>query len=152
MTSEMMKIERSTLIAAPRDRVWQVLTDPPQFAQWFGVSFDGNFQPGARIQMTTTPEAYKGIVFDVLVEEVTPYTFAWRWHPGMPDPALENAKEPMPRVEIRLEESAGGTLVSVTESVFDQISLTRRAGGFAQNDEGWRMQLVALDRNARYAS
>jgi uncharacterized protein YndB with AHSA1/START domain len=152
MTSELTKIERSTLIAATRDRVWQALTDPPQFARWFGVSFDGNFQPGARVQMTTTPEAYKGIVFDVLVEEVTPYTFSWRWHPGMPDPALDYAKEPMTRVEFRLEEADGGTLVTVTESGFDQISLTRRAGVFAQNDEGWRMQLVALDGYARNAS
>ena len=152
MASDTTKIERSTHIAAARERVWQALTDPPQFAKWFGVEFTGNFEPGAKIQMTTTPEAYKGIVFDVHVEEVTPYTFSWRWHPGMPDPGLDYSKEPMTLVVFRLEEDAGGTRVTVTESGFEQISLTRRAGVFAQNDEGWREQLAGLAGYVRNAT
>ena len=152
MTTEKTRIERSTRIAASRERVWQAITDPPQFAKWFGVEFTGNFEPGARIQMTTTPEEYKGIVFEVLVEEVTPYTLSWRWHPGMPEPGVDYSKEPMTLVEFRLEEAGGGTLVTVTESGFDRISLARRAGVFAQNDEGWRQQLVSLDGYLRNAS
>lgn len=152
MTSELTRIERSTRIAAPRERVWQALTDPPQFAKWFGVEFTGNFEPGAKIRMTTTPEAYKGIVFYIVVDEVTPYTLSWRWHPGMPDPNLDYSKEPMTCVQFRLEETAGGTVVTVTESGFDKISLTRRAGVFAQNDEGWREQLLNLDGYVRNAT
>lgn len=32
---ENLEIERSTLIAAPRERVWQAITDPEQLDQWF---------------------------------------------------------------------------------------------------------------------
>ena len=152
MPSDMNRIERSTRIAASRERVWQAITNPPEFAKWFEVEFTGNFEPGAKIKMTTTHEAHKGIQFFVLVQEVTPYTFSWRWHPGMPEPDVDYSKEPMTLVELRLEEADGGTLVTVTESGFDQIPLARRAKQFAQNEEGWHQQLVSLDRYLRNAT
>jgi hypothetical protein len=34
----------------------------------------------------------------------------------------------------------------VVESGFDQISLTRRASVFAENDKGWEIQMKSLDR------
>jgi hypothetical protein len=58
----------------------------------------------------------------------------------------------MTLVEFRLEEADGETLVTVTETGFDQISLTRRASVFAQNDGGWREQLLRLARYAQDAS
>ena len=93
MTSEMTRIERSTRIAASRERVWQAITDPPQFAKWFGVEFTGNFEPGAKIQMTTTPEAYKGIVFYMVVDEVTPVYAS----PGAGIPACRTRTSTIPR-------------------------------------------------------
>jgi uncharacterized protein YndB with AHSA1/START domain len=32
---EKLVVERSIWIAAPRERVWQAVTDPEQLAQWF---------------------------------------------------------------------------------------------------------------------
>jgi len=151
-TTELAKIERSIRIGASRDRVWRALTTPAEFGKWFGADVKGAFEPGARVQMTSLEESCKGLVFFILVEQASPYTFSWRWHPGMPEEAIDYSKEPMTLVEFRLEEADGGTLVTVTETGFDQISLTRRASVFAQNDGGWREQLLRLARYAQNAS
>ena len=36
-------IERSVLIQAPRDRVWDALTNAKEFGEWFHVHMRGNF-------------------------------------------------------------------------------------------------------------
>ena len=58
----------------------------------------------------------------------------------------DDSKEAATLVEFRLEDAEGGTLVTVTESGFDRISLERRAKAFADNSEGWEIQMAALDR------
>ena len=32
------RIEKTTVLRAPRSRVWRALTDSAQFSQWFGLS------------------------------------------------------------------------------------------------------------------
>src|SRR5437667_6657937 len=41
------RIEKTIVLRAPRARVWRALTDPAEFARWFGVKFDAPFKPGA---------------------------------------------------------------------------------------------------------
>jgi len=142
-----MKIEKSILIRAPRSRVWRAITDTREFSQWFGVEMAGAFKPGARLQMTTTHEEYKGIVFHVTVEQMEPeHTFSWRWHPGAVEPDLDYEKEPMTLVEFKLEEAHGGTMVRIVESGFDQLSLERRTKAYKDNSEGWDAQMKSLEQ------
>ena len=110
---------------------------------------EGEFKPGAVIPMTCTVPGYEGIRFDVTIESVEPERrLAWRWIPGAEQPPDESTTY----VEFLLADEDGGTLVTVTESGFDRISLARRAKAFEENTKGWEEQMKALDRyvsNAR---
>jgi len=153
IASELSRIERKTLIRAPRARVWRAITDIAEFSRWFGVVAEGAFAPGARLRMTSTHEGHTDVVFYVTVEEMTPErTFSWRWHPGMPDPGVDYSQEPATQVVFQLDEVAGGTLVTVTESGFDRISLARRAKAFEDNEAGWKIQMVSLEKYVGAAS
>lgn len=146
-TSELTKIEKRILLRASRDRVWRAITNIEEFSAWFGVKTAGVFEPGQRLELTSTASDCKGLDFYMIVEQMQPgRLFSWRWHPGMPDPAVDYGKEPMTLVEFHLEDAEQGTLVTVIETGFNELSLARRAGVFAQNEKGWEAQLQNLDR------
>ena len=73
--------------------------------------------------------------------------FSFRWHPYAIDPKVDYSNEPTTLVEFRLEEAAGGTLLTVVESGFDRIPPRRRAEAFRMNDEGWAEQLENIERH-----
>ena len=151
--AESGRIEKRVLIRAPRARVWRALTDPAEFSRWFGVEMAGAFQPGVRLQMISTHEGpAKGVHFHVDVQQRTEQQLlSWRWHPGMPDPAIDYSQEPTTLVEFRLEDAEGGTLLTVTESGFDRISLARRARLIAENTEGWEYQTNSVRNHVEQA-
>ena len=151
--SALSTVERSTLVRAPRSRVWQALTSIKEFSKWFGVEAEGEFAPGARISMISTNDSCKGQEFFVdVVKMDAPETFSWLWHPGSKQPGEDNSSEPTTLVEFRLTEVEGGTLVTVVESGFDGLSLARRARVFEENDKGWEFQLASLNRYAGQAA
>lgn len=145
--TDISSIERKTLIRAPRERVWRALTDTAEFSKWFGVRTDGQFAPGARLRMTSThPGEYEGVAFDMTVVEMTPpKAFSWRWHPGAEQPPAGDTTATTTLVTFRLDEVPGGTLVTVFESGFDQISLERRARVYQDNTQGWEFQMKSLE-------
>ncbi len=143
------KIEKRILLRSSRNRVWRALTDLSEFCSWFGVEAAGAFAPGARIRMTCTMEDCKGLMFDVIVEEMEPERrFSWRWHPGSEQPAPDS-REPMTLVVFELEETDGGTLLTVVETGFDRLSAERRTKAYRENEGGWEYQMGALDRYVR---
>jgi len=148
----MHSIERKVLLRAPRGRVWNALTEVNKFCQWFGVdSADGVFAPGARVHIKASEE-YGGN-FDIFVQEMQPeHLFSWRWHPGAHDPSLDYAREPTTLVVFELADAEGGTLLTITESGFDALSLARRAQVFGQNEQGWDHQVRNLERYVSQAS
>src|SRR5580658_9820279 len=125
--SALSTVERSTLVRAPRSRVWQALTSIQEFSKWFCVKdAEGEFTPGARMRMVSTHECGKGQEFFVdVVSMEAPEKFSWRWCPGSKQPGEETSSEPMTMVEFHLEEVEGGTLVTVRETGFDKLSLAR---------------------------
>jgi uncharacterized protein YndB with AHSA1/START domain len=142
-------IERSTLVRAPRSRVWQALTTMKEFSKWFSVKGEGEFAPGERMTMISTHECCPGQEFFVdVVKMEAPEVFSWRWHPGSKQPGEDTSAEPMTEVEFRLTEAEGGTLVTVVETGFDHLSPARRARVFEENTNGWAIQLESLTRYA----
>jgi uncharacterized protein YndB with AHSA1/START domain len=151
--SALSTVERSTLVRAPRSRVWQALTNLKEFSKWFGVEAEGEFAPGARMRMISTHDSHKGQEFFVeIVKMDAPEAFSWRWHPGSKQPGEDNSSQPMTLVEFRLTEVEGGTLVTVVETGFDRLSLARRARVLEENDKGWEFQLASLSRYAGQAA
>jgi uncharacterized protein YndB with AHSA1/START domain len=163
MTIEKDRIEKKTLLRAPRERVWRALTDSKEFGTWFGVKFDGPFEEGKSLRgkiVPTTQDAevakaqkeFEGLTFDVEVEKLEPQRyFAFRWHPCAIERGVDYSKEEPTLVAFTLEEAPGGILLTVTETGFDRIPLARRAKAFAANEGGWEAQLRMIERYLAHA-
>ena len=136
-------IRKDMVIHAPRERVWQAISDPAEFGAWFHVDMTGvTFVPGQPVRAKMTEPGYEGHPFEIVVDRIeAPRLFSFRWHPYGIDPDYDYSSEPMTRIVFELEEVAGGTRLTVTESGFDAIPLSRRAEAFRMNSEGWAIQL-----------
>jgi uncharacterized protein YndB with AHSA1/START domain len=150
------RIKKSVLLKAPLSKVWTAISDSQAFGTWFGMQIDGPFEPGRTVEGTMTAtqvdpavakhqEPYRGMRCVMMIERVEPERrFAFRWHPGEePDMGPE---APTTLVTFELEEVAGGTRLTIVESGFDRIPLERRAKAFADNEEGWQVQLSLIAR------
>jgi uncharacterized protein YndB with AHSA1/START domain len=142
------RIEKSVILRAPRSRVWRAITDAGEFGAWFGVRLEGALAQGARVRGRITTPGYDHLTMEITVETVDPERlFSYRWHPYAIDPAVDYSGEPTTLVEFRLEDLAGGTRLTVIESGFDRIPVTRRAEAFRKNDEGWAQQVKNIERH-----
>jgi uncharacterized protein YndB with AHSA1/START domain len=146
-TSATDRIEKRVVLRAPRARVWRALTDAEEFGQWFGVKLAGPFAAGAAVRGRLTHPKYEHLTLEVIVERVEPERyFSYRWHPYAVDPNADYSSEPMTLVEFRLEESGDGTILTIVESGFDSIPLSRRAEAFRMNEQGWTSQARNIER------
>lgn len=135
------RIEKRFEVAARRSRVWRAISDAAEFGAWFGVILDRPFAPGATVRGRLTFPGYEHVTLEILVERVEPEGyFSYRWHPYAIDPKVDYSAEPTTLVEFRLEETAGGTAITITESGFDRLPSSRRAEAFRMNEAGWNGQ------------
>ena len=142
------RIEKTVTLRAPRSRVWRALTVAEEFGEWFRVKLEGPFVEGATVRGRITHPGYEHLTMEIMVERLDPERyFAYRWHPYAIDPGVDYSKEPTTLVEFRLEDAAGGTVLTLTESGFDRIPLSRRAEAFRMNDNGWSEQLKNVERH-----
>jgi uncharacterized protein YndB with AHSA1/START domain len=161
MSTTTDQIRKQVLLRAPRQRVWDALTDAKKFGTWFGAEFDAGFVAGKRVQGRVVPtkvdeeaakeqQPYSGMAFDLLVERIEPMErFSFRWHPG--EPGADDA-DPMTLVTFELREAQGGILLTITESGFDQLPLERRARAFELNEGGWEGQTKLIEKYLRHAA
>ena len=145
------RIEKKVLLHAPLKRVWSALSDSTEFGTWFGMKFDGSFRPGALMRGVIVPtkvnedvakaqKEYEGIPVEITIEKMEPERlFSFRWHPYAIEKGVDYSAEPTTLIEFVIEQKKDGVLLTVTESGFDQIPLTRRAKAFTANEEGWGM-------------
>jgi uncharacterized protein YndB with AHSA1/START domain len=152
------RIEKKILLLAPRERVWSAVSEAAQFGAWFGVAFDAPFHEGARLRGTIVPTSvdeavaelqkpYAGKTFDFFVDRIEPmHRISFRWHPSAVEPGVDYSAEPTTRIVFELQEAPGGTLLTISESGFDQIPLERRAKAFAANDGGWTLQVKLIEK------
>jgi uncharacterized protein YndB with AHSA1/START domain len=142
----MNTIKQQVTIRGPRSRVWKALTTPSEFGTWFHATISvKEFRVGERVNLVSTYPGHEGTAFFFEVIELTPERrFVWRWSPGD-----KEGREPFTTVLFELEEVSDGTLVKVTESGFEQISLERRAKAFESNTEGWKIQMHNLTTYAQ---
>jgi len=140
-------IEKKIVLRASRSRVWHAIADAKQFGAWFGARLEGEFASGARVEGRITSPGYEHVTMEMTIERVDPERlFSFRWHPYAVEPGVDYSNEPMTLVEFRLEEVAGGTELTVVESGFDRIPLTRRADALRMNDAGWAEQVKSIER------
>ena len=158
MTQVTDRIEKKVMLAAPLARVWRALTEAQQFGAWFGVEFEGDFVAGRPLagkmiptqvdaEVAKSQEPYAGLEFVILVERIEPMRlFSFKWNPYEIEPGLDPLCEPMTLVTFMLEEAAGGTMLTITESGFDGVPLEKRAQAFASNEQGWTIQCRLIEK------
>jgi len=141
------RIEQRVVLRAARTRVWRAITNAEEFGTWFRVKLEGAFTEDRPMRGKITIPGYEHVTVEMLVERIDPERyFSYRWHPYAVDPAVDYSAEPTTLVEFHLEETDGGTAVTIVESGFDRIPLARRAEAFRMNDQGWAGQIKHLAR------
>ncbi len=152
------RIKKRIVLKAPRERVWQAVSDAASFGAWFGVEFDRPFVAGSRMTGRIVPtkvdpevaklqEPHTPKRFETLIERIEPMTrFAFRWHPFAIDPNHDYSHEPMTLVTFELADAEEGTLLTITESGFDQLPVERRDQAFKANDGGWTHQAKLIEK------
>jgi|SRR5580658_7363988 uncharacterized protein YndB with AHSA1/START domain len=139
-------IEKRIELKAPVSRVWRALTDYREFGEWFRVNLEGPFAPGKVARGQVTHPGYEHVTMEFVVQKMEPeQLFSYTWHPYAVDPKMDYSKETPTLVEFRLEPTATGTLLQVTESGFENIPSDRRAEAFRRNDGGWAQQMTNIE-------
>ena len=151
------RIEKKILLHAPLKRVWRALSDSAEFGTWFGMKFDGPFSPGATMRGVIVPTSvnaavakaqkeHEGLPFEIMIERMEPERlFSFRWHPFAIERGVDYSAEPTSLVEFVLEEVTNGVMLTLTESGFDRIPLSRRVKAFEANEQGWGMMVKVLE-------
>jgi len=140
------RIEKSVELKAPLSRVWRALTDYREFGEWFGMTMEGPFVAGQSLRAQATNKGYEHVSFSIAVQKIEPERlFSYTWHPYAVDMTKDYSHETPTLVEFHLKETAGGTLLTVTESGFDKVPEERRAEAFKRNDGGWAQQMRQIE-------
>jgi uncharacterized protein YndB with AHSA1/START domain len=147
------RIEKKLELKAPVSRVWRALTDHREFGEWFRVKIDGPFVPGQVSRGQVTYPGYEHVRWEAVVQKMEPERlFSFTWHPHAVDPEKDYSPEPSTLVEFRLEKTAEGTLLRITESGFGKIPPDRRDEAFRMNDRGWAGQMKNIESHVSKTS
>ena len=141
------RIERSVIIAAPRERVWNALSNAEAFGTWFGADLKGQrFEPGQRTHGPITIPDLEHLTFDVIIERIEPQSLmSYRWHPCNSDKSVDYTDDPRTLVTFTLADLPGQkTRLTVVETGFDNLHPQRRLALFRGNTQGWIWQLGRL--------
>ena len=142
------RIEKRIELKAPVARVWRAITDHEEFGAWFRVKLEGPFVPGQVARGQVTYPGYEHVVWQATVQQMEPeHLFSFTWHPCAVDPGTDYSQEPPTLVEFRLQPTATGTLLILTESGFDKIPAGRRPEAFRRNDSGWTEQMWNIEHH-----
>ena len=140
------RIEKRIELKAPLSRVWRAITDSREFGAWFRVNIEGPFIAGRNAEGQITHPGYEHVRWKVLIQKIEPERlFSFTWHPYAIDSQVDYSEETPTLVEFRLEKTAVGTLLVLTESGFDKVPAERRAEAFRMNDSGWAAQMKNIE-------
>jgi uncharacterized protein YndB with AHSA1/START domain len=143
MDAQSDRIERHVLIAAPVERVWELVTTAEHLGGWFsnaGAEID--LRPGGALSLSWRAHG----TFHGRVEAVEPpRRVSYRWLA-----AKDSREDPTPAnstlIEFVLAAEGAGTRVTVVESGFAALDVdpAERAAALASHTKGWHEKLDAL--------
>ena len=128
MTSNGDRVQVSYPLLASIDRVWAAVSDAGQFGIWFGAEFDGEFAANANLAGKIVPtnshpglgraqQPYLGSTVTISIARLDPpRLLSFRWQPAATASGESYPAEPATLVSFELDEIAGGTRLTVTES------------------------------------
>ncbi|MGA7340822.1 MAG: SRPBCC family protein [Terracidiphilus sp.] len=141
-------IEKRIELNAPIARVWRALTDHREFGEWFRVALEGPLVPVETARGRILHPGYEHVKWEAVIQKMEPERlFSFTWHPYSVDPGIDYSKETPTLVEFRLEPTAAGTLLTLTESGFEHVPAHRRDEAFLRNEGGWTQQLKNFENH-----
>jgi uncharacterized protein YndB with AHSA1/START domain len=151
------RIEKRIELKAPVARVWRALTDYREFGEWFRVKLDGPFVPGQVSRGQITYPGYEHVKWEAVVQKMEHerlFSFTWPHLKSLEktDIPSDYSNAPTTLVEFRLEKTAGGTLLVLTESGFDKLPGDLRLEAFRRNDGGWTEQMKNIESHVAQRS
>ena len=147
------KIGKRIALKAPVARVWRALTDYREFGEWFRVNLECPFVSGQAVSGHLTYPGYEHLVMEMVIQQIEPERhFSFTWHPYAVDPNTDYSSEAPTLVEFRLEPTERGTLLTLTESGFENIPTHRRLQAFRMNNGGWDQQMENIERHVTQES
>jgi uncharacterized protein YndB with AHSA1/START domain len=140
-------IEREMVLRAPKERVYNAITQPEQIVKWFPEGIEGKLIAGER-PVFDFGEYGK---FSIYVEASDPHDyFAYRWVSGsqfVPGGFIgDPLKMPNTLVEFRLEDAPEGTLLKLKESGFASLPAEYMEQALKDNNGGWDFMLERLQK------
>ena len=143
MGTQTDRIETDVLIAAPVERVWQLITSAEHVGRWFGdAGAEIDLRPGGAMSLSWREH---GTVHGRVEAVEAPRRFAWRWLSNVGSQA-----EPTPGnstlTEFTLAAEGEATRVAVVESGFDTLDgdPAERTAALASHTRGWAAELGEL--------
>ena len=135
------RIEREVVVAAPPERVWEIITRAEHVGVWFGDSAEVDLRPGGTIVFRW--EKY-GTQYAIIEKIDEPRSFSYRWKPGVTDEKPGDDDSTL--VEFTLTPHEGQTRLRVVETGFGRLPLNerKRVDQLEKNTEGWAIQLRDL--------
>jgi uncharacterized protein YndB with AHSA1/START domain len=135
------RIEREIEIAAPPERVWEIITQAKHVGTWFGDSAEIDLRPGGTMVLRWDKHGTQIATIEKIDE---PRYFSYRWNPGVTGDTLSADDSTL--VEFTLTPHDGQTRVRVVESGFSRLARneSERAEQFENNSDGWSIQLRDL--------
>ncbi|TMR88575.1 SRPBCC domain-containing protein [Nonomuraea basaltis] len=143
------RIERETLIAAPVERVWSLVTEP---GFWVADQASLSGTTAREGESTVAKNAEYGD-FPVRVEKVEPPTYvAYRWASAFPGEELREDNSTL--VEFTLTQEGDKTRLRVVESGFAALAGSEelRSKAVKDNTGGWPQVFDALKTRAEQSS
>jgi len=151
------RIEKRIELKAPISRVWRALTDYREFGEWFRVKLEGPFVEGQVSRGMITYPGYEYLKWEALVQKMEPeklFSFTWGHVKSFDKETYtgDYSHAPTTLVEFRLESMKDGTLLTLTESGFDQLPTDFREEAFRRNDGGWSEQMKNIENHVSKSS
>lgn len=145
------RIEKQIELKAPVSRVWRALTDYREFGAWFLVKLDGPLVVGQVSRGQMTYPGYEYIKWEAVVKKMEPkrlFSFTWPQIQSLDHANYSGdySKSPTTLVEFRLEKTAVGTLLTVTESGFEKVPPDWRLEAIRRNEGGWAEQMKNVEK------
>ena len=130
---EQLKVERRIWIDAPRERVWQAITDPADLAQWLlPPALGADMKRGAN---DTILVSMRGMEIPVAaLEDIEPPRHVRSY--GLPDHVIS--------ITYLLEEEKNGTRLTVTMNGFEQLPADARQDRVMPAGTAWEKALENL--------
>jgi uncharacterized protein YndB with AHSA1/START domain len=135
------QVERETLIDAPLEVVWGVVTEPAQITRWFTAAAELDLRPGGHGVLSWENHG----PVHLRVERVErPHLFSFRWmYPEGSEPQEGNSM----LVEFTLSDEDGKTRLRVVESGLAAVDWAdgEKANYLDSHTRGWERHLGSLD-------